>query len=101
MNRASDVSASDSHIVPPRGTNDDAHCCGVLSLGELRECGRRGIHCGPELCARERIAELHAERQLRIAQLTIQADSLDGVWGGFISAQLRDLRDLLERGVGW
>lgn len=35
----------------------DPHCCGVLSLTELKECARLGITCGSdEGCARWQLA---------------------------------------------
>lgn len=78
-----------------------ALCCGELGLDAIAECSRRGIYCAPESCAYRALLrsqlEERAEQQIRLASLTVAADELQNVGGGWLSAQLRDLRDLLSR----
>jgi hypothetical protein len=80
-------------------------CCGQLGLDDIAECSRRGIYCSAGRCAYRALLdgqlERHADREWRLAQLTVAADYFAGrghYLGAWVAAQLRDLRDLLSRG---
>jgi hypothetical protein len=73
-----------------------ATCCGMLSLTEIRECARLRIFCGLDRCARRWLVEQRADTVLRCVQLRLHADVIQEYMDGWLSAQLRDLADLLE-----
>ena len=85
-----------------RASGEEARrwCCLSLGIAERELLGRMRLNCATG-CAWAQLLERRADTALRCAQLRLNADVLSEYMDGWLSAQLRDLADLLEQREAW